>query len=166
MAKKRNAGVLVIGTGSAGATAAWLAQAIRIPSFRQSLPRFRKARTHTMGMFTKISDEDQGSIDARGRISKPMTARDRANMQKGDNFCRKILIKAGCEPDSISIGTGVGGHPGGIAAVGKVVDENFETRGIKNLYVCDTSVFPRSPGVPPVLTLLAMVKRWVRQLEA
>ena len=125
---------------------------------------FRKCKNYAMGMFTKIADDNQGSIDAKGRISKPMTEQDHKKMRRGDELCTKIMIEAGCDPDSISIQTMVGGHPGGTAAIGKVVDENWETR-VKNLYVCDTSVFPRSPGLPPVLTLIAMVKKWARELD-
>ena len=58
----------------------------------------------------------------------------------------------------------IGGHPEGTAAIGTVVDQDFESLKIKNLYVCDTSIFPRSPGSPPVLTLIAMVKKWAREL--
>lgn len=75
----------------------------------------------------------------------------------------KILIKAGADPDSIMIGSPIEGHPGGTAPMGKVVDENLETR-VKNLYVCDASVFPRSPGRPPALSIIALAKRLAKQL--
>jgi choline dehydrogenase-like flavoprotein len=144
---------------------AYLSQMLRGRSLIRSLSKFFKRKAYTLGMFTKIADENIGSIDARGRMSKPMTAEDRQKMQKGDDLCRRILVKAGCDPATISTSTLVGGHPGGTAAMGVVVDDNFETRKIKNLFVCDTSVFPRSPGAPPVLTLISMVKRWAREVD-
>ena len=58
---------------------------------------------------------------------------------------------------------GIGGHPGGTAAIGRVVDKNLMTE-IKNLYVCDNSVMPRSGGIPPVLTLIALGKKFARSL--
>jgi len=151
--------------GNAQGAGAWLGQLARGKTFLKNAGKFAKKDSHTMGMFTKIADENKGSIDSKGRMSKPMTDKDLKNMKKGDDLNRKILIKAGCDPDSISISTMVGGHPGGTAAIGDVVKENFETRKIKDLYVCDTSIFPKSPGSPPVLTLIAMVKKWVRDMN-
>jgi choline dehydrogenase-like flavoprotein len=150
--------------GNAGGVGSWLLQMLRPKTMINQLMNFGNCKNHAIGMFTKIGDENQGYIDARGRISKPMTERDMKAMKRGDKLCTEIMIKAGCDPDSISIATMVGGHPGGTAALGKVVNENWETR-VKNLYVCDTSVFPRSPGLPPVLTLIAMVKKWARELD-
>ncbi|MDD4810502.1 MAG: GMC oxidoreductase, partial [Methanobacterium formicicum] len=46
------------------------------------------------------------------------------------------------------------------AAVGEVVDKNLETE-IENLFVADASVFPRAPGAPPVLTILALARDWL-----
>lgn len=150
--------------GNVKGAGAWFSQLARGRTFFRNITRWRRSGLHTMGMFTKVADENRGSIDERGRMSKPMTANDMRHMRQGDELCRRILIAAGCEPDSISISTMIGGHPGGTAAMGTVVNENLETRGIKNLYVCDTSVFPRSPGSPPVLTLIAMAKKWAREL--
>lgn len=36
--------------------------------------------------------------------------------------------------------------------------------GVKNLFICDNSVMPRSGGIPPVLTLIALGKRFARSL--
>ncbi|MFA6810617.1 MAG: GMC family oxidoreductase, partial [Desulfoplanes sp.] len=151
--------------GNVNGHGAWLSQLIRGKTFFKNIIKYNKSRHHTMGMFTKIADESHGSIDINGRMSKPMSDNDLKNMKKGDDLCKKILIKAGCEPDSISVSTMIGGHPGGTAALDVVVDNNLETFKIKKLYVCDTSIFPRSPGSPPVLTLIAMVKKWARALD-
>jgi choline dehydrogenase-like flavoprotein len=40
-----------------------------------------------------------------------------------------------------------------------VVDENLRMNGVKNLYVCDLSVFPVSPAANPTLTLVALAQR-------
>ena len=145
--------------------AASFAQFARLNTFFKNLRRYGQSGMYAMGMFTKIADDNKGWINAKGKISKPMTDNDMKKMRKGDDLCKKILIKAGCEPDSISVATMVGGHPGGTASIGTVVDDNFQTKKYKGLYVCDTSVFPRSPGSPPVLTLIAMVKKWARALD-
>lgn len=116
-----------------------------------------------MGMFAKIADSASGYINYDGTMSKPMTEEDNKRMSKGANVCEKILVKAGCDPRSIGVVKGIGGHPGGTAAIDGIVDRELET-SIKNLYVCDASVFPRSPGVPPVLSIVALAKRFARGL--
>jgi len=118
-------------------------------------------RTHLMkngvGLFVKLADSHQGEIFSDTKIKKPLTPDDLARMKKGTDMAREILIKAGVTPESIAIGRGIGGHPGGTAAMGIVVDRDFMTE-VRNLYVCDGSVIPRSPGVPPSLTILGMSK--------
>jgi len=64
----------------------------------------------------------------------------------------------GVRPQDIFITRPRGAHPGGTAGIGRVVNNRLETE-IKNLFVCDTSVFPQSFGLPPILTLLAL-SRW------
>lgn len=56
-----------------------------------------------------------------------------------------------------------GAHPGGTAAIGEAVNKNLETK-IKGLFVCDASVLPTSPGLPPILAIIALSKRFARKL--
>jgi len=49
-------------------------------------------------------------------------------------------------------------HPQGGNALGDVVDEDFRVRGLKNLYLCDASVFPSSVHVNPQLTVMGMAE--------
>ncbi|WP_295609101.1 GMC oxidoreductase, partial [uncultured Methanobrevibacter sp.] len=75
-----------------------------------------------------------------------------------------ILEKAGVDPKTIGSTVYRGAHPGGTAPIGKVVDSNLETE-MSNLYVCDASVLPISPGKPPILTILALSKRLADYLK-
>ncbi len=120
--------------------------------------------SRVMGMFTKIGDKPGGRVHADGTIEKPYSEQDRARFRKGTETCKNILIKAGVSPDSICVAKDIGGHPGGTAAIGKVVDTDLQAYDVKNLYVCDASVFPRSPGRPPTLTLIALAKYLARTL--
>ncbi|HXZ29619.1 MAG TPA: GMC oxidoreductase [Dehalococcoidia bacterium] len=49
-------------------------------------------------------------------------------------------------------------HPGGTAAIGKVVDKDFQTK-VDGLFVCDASILPVTPGLPPILTIVTLAKR-------
>jgi choline dehydrogenase-like flavoprotein len=126
-------------------------------AFNNKLPR-------VMGMFTKIGDSPGGSINIRERINKPYLPEDEARFKKGTEACKKILLRAGADPDTFMVDHNVGGHPGGTAAIGRVVDNNLEAFGARNLFVCDASVFPRSPGRPPTLTIIAMARHLAKSL--
>jgi len=110
-----------------------------------------------MGIMTKIADESAGRIYRDGGIKKFPTESDLAKLKKGSNIAREILKYCGIRPAEIFVTEPCGAHPGGAAAMGKVVDKNLETQ-LKNLYVCDASVLPFAPGLPPMLTLIALTK--------
>ncbi|MEW6262769.1 MAG: GMC family oxidoreductase [Thermodesulfobacteriota bacterium] len=121
---------------------------------------------HVMGMFAKMGDSAGGRINPRGRVHKPYSAQDLARFQKGTEICKRIMLEAGANPGTFLVLPNVGGHPGGTAAIGTVVDANLESLEIQDLYVCDASVFPRSPGRPPSLTIIALARRLARYIEA
>lgn len=117
-----------------------------------------------IGMFAKLGDSPGGTINARGVIHKHYTDEDRAKFKKGTDICKKIMIRAGAVPGSLLVLPNVGGHPGGTAAIGKVVDADLQLLGKENLYVCDASVFPRSPGRPPSMTIIGLAKRLAKSI--
>jgi choline dehydrogenase-like flavoprotein len=55
-------------------------------------------------------------------------------------------------------------HPQGGNALGAVVDEDFRVRGLRNLYLCDASVFPTSVYVNPQLTVMGMAQYAARRI--
>ena len=65
------------------------------------------------------------------------------------------MVRGGAKEKSISALKWAGGHPGGTIEMGRYVDREFRTE-FANLYVCDASVFPVSPGAPPSLSIMAM----------
>ncbi|MDY9923147.1 GMC family oxidoreductase N-terminal domain-containing protein [Methanobacterium sp.] len=115
-----------------------------------------------LGMMVKIPDESSGRVDDNG-VFKQSTAKDVGLMAEGCAAAGAILTEAGVDPDTLVSTPARGAHPGGTAAVGEVVDKNLETE-IEGLYVCDASVFPRAPGAPPVLTILALAKRLAKHI--
>lgn len=114
-------------------------------------------KLNLLGIMVKIKDDATGTVNADGSIIKPLSAKDRQRLDEGIEVAKKILIKAGVKKDSVIISRVQGAHPGGTAAIGKVVDHNLQT-SIKNLYVCDGSVLPVSPGLPPILTIVSLAK--------
>lgn len=115
-----------------------------------------------LGIMVKIPDESSGRVDASG-VFKQSTSQDVGLMAEGCATAGAILTEAGVNPDTLVSTPARGAHPGGTAAVGEVVDKNLETE-IENLFVADASVFPRAPGAPPVLTILALAKRLAKHV--
>ena len=107
------------------------------------------------GIMVKIGDEGSGFVE-RDKVYKSVTKRDEKLLSRGIKKASGILQDMGVEKIYRTILRG--SHPGGTCAMGRVVDKNFETE-IEDLYVCDASVFPESPGLPPILGIIAMGKK-------
>lgn len=111
-----------------------------------------------IGLMLKFADTCIGTIDSKGNIEKTLTKVDIDLIKEGYDKAIKILLKMGVLEESIVATSLKGAHPGGTAAVGEVVDNNFESE-IRGLYVCDASVIPEAPGRPPILTIVAIAKK-------
>ena len=112
----------------------------------------------TVGVMIKVTDEVSGLVSIERRISKPMTERDRGRLHHATVVSRRILVKAGCDADSIYVSRLRGTHPSATVRLGEMVDTNLQT-AVKDLYVCDASVFPEALGLPTVLTIISFAKR-------
>ncbi len=110
-----------------------------------------------LGLMVKIKDDNVGRVYPNGTVSKKMTKNDWKKLKTGTRIAKEILKLSGVYPNSFVVTKLQGGHPGGTAAIGQVVDTNLETK-IGNLFVCDSSVFPEAPGMPPILTIIALAK--------
>ncbi|MGA1867996.1 MAG: thioester reductase domain-containing protein [bacterium] len=120
---------------------------------------------HTLGIMTKSADDPTGRVFPDGTFSKTVTESDMARLNEGVEISKEILIKAGVNKKSIVVGKPFGAHPGGTAALGRIVNKDLQTE-IDNLFVCDASVFPKSLGAPPILAIAAMAKRLAKMLGA
>ncbi len=118
-----------------------------------------------IGIMTKIVDEPAGRVYADGTVSKPVTERDRMRLQEGSSIAAEILVRAGASRKSVVVSNPQGAHHGGTAAIGNIVDKDLQTK-VDNLFVCDASALPVSPGLPPILTIVALAKRLARTLAA
>lgn len=117
----------------------------------------------TLGMMIKVKDEIAGGITMEGKISKPMTERDQQRLNHASIVCRKILIKAGCDSESIFVSPLRGTHPSGTVRIGEMLDTDLQTE-VKGLYVCDASTFPEALDRPTVLTIIGLGKRLARHI--
>lgn len=117
-----------------------------------------------IGIMVKIADDANGKVNEDKYIEKTLTKRDLGLLKEGYEKSVKILVEMGVDPNVIVSTPIRGAHPGGTAAMGKVVDNNLETE-IKGLYVADASVIPQAPGRPPILTITALAKRLAKTIS-
>jgi choline dehydrogenase-like flavoprotein len=118
-----------------------------------------------LGIMAKTTDDSVGRIYPNGTFSKTVTEKDRKKLDRGAEVSKEILLKAGAEGNSIIISKISGGHPGGTAAIGEIVDSNLQTE-VNNLFACDASVLPTAPGLPPIVTIIALAKRLAKFLAS
>jgi len=118
-------------------------------------------RHRLLGLMTKIRDDDSGRVDIDGTIHKPVTEKDRKKLNMGIEVSKKILSQAGA--NSFYVTKVRGAHLGGTAGIGRVVNRDFETE-IHRLFISDASILPKAPGAPPILTIVALSKRFSKFL--
>ena len=131
---------------------------------RNNIPDDSVTDKDILSIMVKTPDECKGYIDDDGEVHKINTITDIRYLAEGAATAGFILEKAGVDPKTIGSTVYRGAHPGGTAPIGKIVDSNLETE-ISNLFVCDASVLPISPGKPPILTILALSKRLADYLK-
>jgi choline dehydrogenase-like flavoprotein len=117
-----------------------------------------------IGMMIKIKDELSGHVNVEGDVSKPLTNADRKKLDLGSVISRRILIKAGADPNNIYNSPVRGTHPSGTCRIGQIVDENLKTYKYDNLYVCDASVVPEALDRPVVLMMIGFGRRLAEHL--
>lgn len=70
----------------------------------------------------------------------------------------KLIGKILLDPKNLLLGSAhpQSGNRMGTNPVDSVVDSNCVVHGLRNLFVCDASVFPTSVGVNPQITVMAI----------
>jgi len=120
---------------------------------------WRRPARHILGLMIKLADASHGSVTG-SQIHKTLTAADHARMREAVGLCTEILGRIGVAKDRAFLGTLNGGHPGGMLPLGVDEAETMHHHHLPpNLYVADASLFPRSLGSPPILTIMALAKR-------
>lgn len=137
-----------------------LINALKGPRYPLLWPKWNNA----LGVMIKLKDEVSGGVFAGGRISKPLTERDRPRLAHAEEVSRRILLEAGASPDTIFTTPLRGTHPSGTVRIGQMLDRDLQTE-IPGLYVCDASTFPEALARPTVLTIIGLAKRLARHLD-
>jgi len=93
-------------------------------------------------------------------VRKILYPEDRVRLDEGVALCQDILSRVGIPKEQTFLGTINAGHPGGMLPLTERESRSFHHSALpENVYVADASLFPRSLGKPPILTIIAMAKR-------
>ena len=58
------------------------------------------------------------------------------------------------------------GHPGGMMPLSREDAETLHPKGLpENLYVADATLFPKSIGNPPILTIMALASKTAKTIN-
>ena len=119
-----------------------------------------------------IRDENAGEIlvDKKGKltIKKNITDQDRRRMRDGTGVLKEILAASGAKyvidsPFYFGLHL-MGGCRMGTDERTSVVAPDYRVHGQKNLFVCDSSLYPNAPGINPGLTVMALSHRLSEEL--
>jgi choline dehydrogenase-like flavoprotein len=120
-----------------------------------------------------VRDENVGEIkvtrSGKLEVSKPLTDQDKSRRDKGLNAIRNILTHGGAK-EVIEAPMYFGLHLMGGCVMGtdpnkSVVDPEFRVHGQKNIYICDSSIYPNAPGINPSLNIYALSQKLGEQLS-
>lgn len=129
-------------------------------------PRWRYPPEDIVGVMVKIADEGGGRVEGHG-VRTRLTSIDHLRLEEGAALARELLGAAGIDPVSTFDGILNGGHPGGtLPLTRRTAGTLHDERLPENLYVADATLFPRSLGLPPILTIVALATRVARVAAA
>ena len=131
----------------------------------QKMKSYSDKMDRVLAMMVKIKDEAVGEVLPDGSVQKTVTEKDQQKLDASFQWCRRMLVESGCDPATIGRGMLYGAHLGGTAAMGQIVNEDFETLKLKDLFVCDLSVVGgEGMGMPPILFIVAFAKHFAKRL--
>jgi choline dehydrogenase-like flavoprotein len=121
--------------------------------------KWRRPGRKILGLMIKLKDSAAGGLSGK-KVSKELTAADRAGLKEGVERCTEIFRHLGAPRREIFLGTINSGHPGGMLPLTPETRESFHHPMLPlNLYIADTTLLPGPLGRPPILTTMALAKR-------
>ena len=118
-----------------------------------------------VGIMVKVADEGAGHVDERGGVVAKLSKRDRSILERGVEEAKELLSTCGVEENTITTTRIRGAHPGGTAALGRVVDRDMQVKGCEGVFVADSSLLKPPLGMPPILTIMALALACSTKIE-
>ena len=116
-----------------------------------------------VSLMIKMADASIGSYDGR-RLDKPLVDSDWEVIARAVDQCHDIFEEVGVPREKTFFGTLNAGHPGGCFPLTEAEAETLHHDVLPdNLFIADASLFPRSMGNPPILTIMALAMKVARK---
>lgn len=116
-----------------------------------------------MSIMIKMADTSTGSFDGR-HLDKPLADVDYEVLARAVDQVYEVFAALGVPVERTFYGTLNAGHPGGCYPLTNKESTTLHHDALpQNLYLADASLFPRSMGNPPMLTIMALAKKVARQ---
>ncbi len=127
--------------------------------------KWRYPKENIVSIMIKMADDSYGSSEP-GVIHKTVTNADQERLSRGIDQCREILSHMGIRREDSFLGILNAGHPGGMLPLTENTGKSLhDPRLPENLYVSDASIIPKSAGLPPILTIMALSLKVVEKLK-
>lgn len=128
--------------------------------------RWSDPSSDIMSIMIKMADTSRGSF-ADGRLDKPLGDADYEVLADAVDKVYEVFEAMGVPAERTFYGTLNAGHPGGCYPLAATEAQTLHNDALPpNLYLADSSLFPRSMGNPPMLTILALAKKVARTAAA
>ena len=126
--------------------------------------RWRPAASAVFSRMIKLADSGTGTVEGK-RVGPLLTPADRAELSEAVELCTEILARLGVRPRDVFLGTLNAGHPGGTVPLTPADAASLHpSRLPANVWAADGSLFPGSPGGPPILTIMALARAVARRV--
>jgi ferredoxin len=121
--------------------------------------KWRYPSKDVYSIMIKLADENEGTVRGR-RIVKKLTEGDREKLDEATGLCIRLFGHLGVRREDTFPGTINAGHPGGMLPLTERERDSLHHSALpQNLYIADSTLLPRSPGNPPILTIMALAKK-------
>lgn len=128
--------------------------------------RWRPAAGDIFGLMIKLADSGGGTVTER-RVDLNRSAADREQLAAAVELCAEVFARLGVDRRDLFQGLLFAGHPGGTLPLRARDAATLHPGALpENVWVADGSLFPESPGGPPILTTMALARAVARRVEA
>ena len=109
-----------------------------------------------LSLMIKLADTGNGCMEGPS-IRRELSPEDRGKLAGAADMCAEVFDRLGIPRAKLFTGTLNAGHPGGMFPLTRAEAVTLHHDRLPgNVYVADSSLFPASPGQPPILTIMAL----------